>query len=78
MSSVGKHEVDGTIVFVANDVCCPVAECELGNLIVSGGELVFAALNGWGDGVFCELVALDYPPRVEVEELEAARALPVG
>ena len=76
--SVGKHEVGGALVLVTNDVSCPVAECEICVLVVSSDELGHTVLNGQIGGVFSELVVLDYPLRVEVEELSASPGITGG
>ena len=46
--------------------------CEISILIVLGGELYHAALNGRGNDVFGGLVALYHPPCVKIEELVAS------
>ena len=78
MGLVGLHEVDGTFVFVADDVACSVMESEFGILVVVCGEYDDTTFDGWRDGIFGELVAFDDAAGVEVEEFVAAPGVDGG
>ena len=69
---IGQHEVDGAFTFIADNVAGSFAECEFGILVVVGCKCGNTTIDGWSDGVFRELIAIDHPSCVEVEECVAA------
>ena len=76
---LGKTDLSFSIVVISDDVSHSVAEGEFGVLLVVLNRIRYLSLDHRCGGIFCELVPLDGPSCLEVEEfLAASRIYPWG
>ena len=69
---LGETDLSFSIVVISNDVSHSVAEGEFGVLLVVLNRIRYLSLDHRCGGIFCELVPLDGPSCLEVEEFLAA------